>query len=206
MGPCEIGLTRQATKTTGTNSLNASSILPRHYQSNPKHGDHCRHGAHKKLLKDKSLQIMMHTMTKIMRTAAMQAAIMVMEIERANKTKDHTGKAAPTPPLATESPPPRTNNDRSSIHLPLLNTIQNSGSVMRISAYKLDAACSNHSRFLVLDLERLKPKSKSTIGNLPANIILTRMILLSMTDLFSYTPVSSVCPSSDSDPKSQLPC
>ena len=51
---------------------------------------------------------------------------------------------------------------------------------MKISAYKLDAACSNHSRFSVSDSERLKPKLKSTIDNLPANIILTRMILQSL--------------------------
>ena len=70
------------------------------------------------------------------------------------------------------------NNDCSSIRLPLLNTIQNGGSTMRISTYKFDAACSNHSRFLVSDSERLKAKSKSsTIANLPAKIILTRMIL-----------------------------
>ena len=84
------------------------------------------------------------------------------------------------PPLKRRAPPPRTSNDRSSIRLPLLNTIQNSGSTMRISAYKLDAACSNHLQFLVSDSERLKPKSKSTIDNLPANIILTTMTLQSL--------------------------
>ena len=51
---------------------------------------------------------------------------------------------------------------------------------MKISAYKLDAACSNHSRFSGSDLEHLKPKLKTTIDNLPANIILTRMILQSL--------------------------
>ena len=48
---------------------------------------------------------------------------------------------------------------------------------MKISAYKLDAACSNHSWFSGSDSEHLKPKLKTTIDNSPANIILTRMIL-----------------------------
>jgi hypothetical protein len=59
-------------------------------------------------------------MTKIMRTAAMQAAITVTEIERAIATKDHTGEDnTSTPPLRGE-PPLRTNNnnDCSLIHPP----------------------------------------------------------------------------------------
>jgi hypothetical protein len=39
-------------------------------------------------------------MMKIMRTAAMQAAIMVTEIERAIVTKDHTGDDNAKTPLA----------------------------------------------------------------------------------------------------------
>ena len=89
------------------------------------------------------------------------------------------GQRQPPPPCCRELPPCMSNNP-GSICLPLLNTIQNGGSTMRIFAYKLDAACSNHSRFSVLDSEHPKPKSKSTIANLPANIILTRMILQSL--------------------------
>ena len=84
------------------------------------------------------------------------------------------------PPCRGEPPSHTNNNDCSSIRPPLLNTIQSSGSTMRISSYKLDAACSNHWQFLVSDLEHLKPKLKSTVDNLPANIILTRMILQSL--------------------------
>ena len=115
----------------------------------------------------------------MMRTAAMQVAITMTEIERTITAKDHTGEgSANTPPRRGEPPPRTNNNDCSSIRLPLLNTIQSSGLTMKISAYMLDAACSNHSRFSVSDSERLKPKSKSsTIANLPAKIILTRMIL-----------------------------
>ena len=105
-GPCEIGLARQATKTTGTNSSNAFFILTRRYQSDPKRGDHCHRGVHDKLLTDNALQIMMQTMMKIMRTAAMQAAITVSEIARAITTKDHTGEDnANTLPCRGEPPP-----------------------------------------------------------------------------------------------------
>jgi hypothetical protein len=83
---------RQATKTTGTNSSNAFFILTRRYQSDPKHEDRCHRGAHNELLTDNALQITMQTMTKIMRTAAMQAKITVTEIEGAIATKDHTGE------------------------------------------------------------------------------------------------------------------
>ncbi len=93
-GPCEIGLTRQTTKNTGTNLSNASFILTRRYQSNQGRGGCCRCGAHDELLTGNALQIMTQTMTKIMRTAAMQVAITVMEIERAIATKDHTGEGS----------------------------------------------------------------------------------------------------------------
>ena len=181
-GPCEIGLTRQATKTTGTNSSNAFFTLTCCCQSDPKSGDRCHRGAHDELLTDNALQITMQTMTKIMRTAAMQAAIMVTEIERAIATKDHMGEDNANTPPCRGDPPPLHEQQRSQFNLPppLLNTIQSSGSTMRISSYKLDAACSNHWQFLVSDLEHLKPKLKSTVDNLPANIILTRMILQSL--------------------------
>ena len=84
---------------------NAFFILTCCYQSNPKRGDHCHRGAHDKLLTDNALQIMTQMTTKIMRTAAMQAAITVTEIERAIATKDHTGKDNANNPLAVESPP-----------------------------------------------------------------------------------------------------
>ena len=119
------------------------------------------------------LQITTQTTTKIMRTAAMQAAIMVTEMERG---EDNTN----TLPRRGEPPPRMTNNDHSSIRPPLPNTIQSSGSTKKISAYKLDAACFNHLQFSVSDLERLKLKLKSPIGNSPADIILIRMILQSL--------------------------
>ena len=168
LGPCKIELTRQAMKNTGTNLSNASFILTRRYQNNQGRGGCCRRGMHDKLLRTgNALQIMTQTMTKILRTSAMQAAITVTEIERAIAR-------------GSANTPPRHGDDRSSTRLPLLNTIQNDGSMTRISAYKLDAACSIHSRFSVSNSERLKPKLKSTTNNLPANIILTRMILQSL--------------------------
>jgi hypothetical protein len=179
-GPCEIGLMRQTTKNTGTNLSNASFILTRRYQSNQGRGGRCHHGTHHKLLTGNALQIMTQTMTKIMRTAAMQVAITVTEIERAIAMKDHTGKGSVNTLPCREEPPPRIRTTTIAVQSapPLLNTIQNNG--MRISAYKLDTACSNHSRFLVSDSEHLKPKLKSTTDNLPADIILTRMILQSL--------------------------
>jgi hypothetical protein len=44
-------------------------------------------------------------MTKMMRTAAMQVAITMTEIERTITAKDHTGEGSANPPLAMESPP-----------------------------------------------------------------------------------------------------
>ncbi len=58
---------------------NASFILTRCYQSDQGHGDRCRRGAHDELLTGNALQIMTQTMTKIMRTSAMQVAITVTE-------------------------------------------------------------------------------------------------------------------------------
>ncbi len=63
--------------------------------------------------------------------------------------------------------------------------IQNGGSMTKIFAYKLGAACSNHSRFLALDSEHPKLKLGSIIDNSHANIILTRMI---------RRPLAWVCP------------
>ena len=84
---------------------NAFFILTRRYQSNPKRGDRCQRGAHDELLTDNALQIMTQTMTKIMRTAAMHAAITLTEIERAIAMKDHTGKDnANTPPRRGDPP------------------------------------------------------------------------------------------------------
>ncbi len=95
----------------------------------------------------------MQMMTKIMRTAAMQAAIMVTEIERAIATKDHTGEDnANTLPRRGEPPLHTNNNDFSSICPPLPNTIQSSGSTMRISSYKLDAGCSMFQSLAILVL------------------------------------------------------
>jgi hypothetical protein len=48
-------------------------------------------------------------MIKIMRTAAMQAAITVTEIERAIETKDQLGEGSANTPPCREEPPPRTN-------------------------------------------------------------------------------------------------
>ena len=95
---------------------NAFFILPCRYQSDPKRGDRCHRGAHDELLTDNALQITTQKMTKIMRTAAMQAAITLTEIERAIATKDHTGKDNTNTPPCRGEPLPRTNNnDRSSI-------------------------------------------------------------------------------------------
>jgi threonine aldolase len=106
-------------KTTGTNSSNAFFILTLRYQSDPKRRDRCHRGAHNELLTDNALQITTQTMTKIMRTSAMQAAITVMEIERAIATKDHTGEDnANTPPRRGEPLPRTNNNSRSSIRPP----------------------------------------------------------------------------------------
>jgi hypothetical protein len=106
LGPCEIGLTRQATKTTGTNSSNASSILSRSYQSDPKCGDRCRHGAHDELLTDNALQITMQTMTKKMRTAAMQAAITVDGNRESHRDEGSHGQGQHHHPPSPRRAPP----------------------------------------------------------------------------------------------------
>ena len=73
----------------------------------------------------------------------MHAAITLTEIERAIATKDHTGKVnANTPPRRGDPPRAQTTMIAVQSAPPLINSIQSSGSTMKISAYKLDAACS----------------------------------------------------------------
>ena len=95
-------------------------------------------------------------------------------IERAVATT-HNEENGTNLPCHSDALPLCTSNDRNLILPPLWNTIQNGGSMMRISAYKSGAACLNHSRFLGLDSEHPKLKLRFTIDNSRANIILTRI-------------------------------
>ena len=53
----------------------------------------------------------------MMRTAAMQVAITMTEIERTIAAKDHTGEGSANPPPRHGEPSPRMSNDSSSIRL-----------------------------------------------------------------------------------------
>jgi len=121
----------------------------------------------------------MMTMTIMMKTIAMMAMKTADTIERAVATT-HDEENGTNLPRHRDALPLCTSNDRNLFLPTLQNTIQNDGSMTRISAYKSGTACLNHSRFLGLDSEHPKLKLRFTIDNSRASIILTRMIQRSL--------------------------
>ena len=168
-------------KAIGTNLSKASFILTCLYWNTRKHGGRYRRGMHDVLPAEDALPIatQITTTMMMMRAIAMMATTTGDTVERAI-AMNHDKENNINLPRHREALPLCTSNDRKLILPPLQNTIQNGGSMTRISAYKLGAACLNHLRFLGLDLEHLKLKLRSTINNLCASIILTRMIQRSL--------------------------
>jgi len=167
-------------KAIGNNLSNASFIPTHLYRNARKHGGRYRRGMHDVLLVEGILPIAMQmTMRMMMRAIAMMATMTADTIQRAI-AMNHDKEKGTNLPHHRDPLPLCTSNDRNLILPPLWNTIQNGGSMMRISAYKSGAACLNHSRFLGLDSEHPKLKLSFTINNSRASIILTRMIQQSL--------------------------
>ena len=167
-------------KAIGNNLSNASFILTRPYRNARKHGGRYPRGMHDVLLAESALPTVMQTaMTIMMKTIAVMAITTADTIERATATT-HDEENGTNLPRHRDTLPLCTSNDRNLILPTLQNTIQNDGSMTRISAYKSGAACLNHSRFLGLDLEHPKLKLRFIIDSSRANIILTRMIQRSL--------------------------
>ena len=163
-------------KAIGTNLSNASFTPTRLYRKARKHGGCYLRGMHNVLLAEGTLlNAMQMTKMTMMRAIAMTATTTADTIERAI-AMNHDEENGTNLPRHRNALPLCTSNDRNLILPPLQNTIQNGGSMMRISAYKSGTACLNHSRFLGLDSEHPKLKLRSTIDNSRASIILTRMI------------------------------
>jgi hypothetical protein len=167
-------------KAIGNNLSNAFSILTRPYRNARKHGGHYHRGMHDVLLAEGTLlTVTQTTMTIMMKTIAMMAMVTADTIERAVATT-HDKENGTNLPHNRDALPLCTSNNRNLFLPTLWNTIQNNGSMTRISAYKSGAACLNHSQFLGLDSEHPKLKLRFTIDNSRANIILTRMIQRSL--------------------------
>ena len=167
-------------KAIGNNLSNASFIPTCPYRNARKHGGRYRRGMHDVLLAEDALPTVTQTMTTIMmKTIAVMAMKTADTIERAVATT-HDEENGTNLPRHRDTLPLCTSNDRNLILPTLRNTIQNNGSMTRISAYKLGAACLNHSRFLGLDLEHPKLKSGFAIDNSRASIILTRILQRSL--------------------------
>ena len=115
----------------------------------------------------------------MMKAIAIMAMSTADTIERAI-TMNHEDENGTNLPCHRDALPLCTSNDRNLFLPTLQNTIQNDGSMTRISAYKSGTACLNHSRFLGLDSEHPKLKLRFTIDNSRASIILTRMIQRSL--------------------------
>jgi hypothetical protein len=167
-------------KAIGTNLSNASFIPTRLYWNARKHGGRYCRGVHDVLLVEGTLPIVTQmTTTMMMRAIATMATTTADTIERAI-AMNHDEENGINLPHHRDALPLCMSNDCNLILQPLWNTIQNGGSMTRISAYKSGAACLNHSRFLGLDLEHPKLKLRFTIDNSRASIILTRMIQRSL--------------------------
>jgi hypothetical protein len=167
-------------KAIGTNLSNASFIPTRPYRNAQKHGGRYRCGMHDVLLAEGALlTVMQTTMTIMTKTIAMMAMTTADTIERAIATT-HDEENDTNLPRHRDALPLCRSNDHNLFLPTLWNTIQNDGSMTRISAYKSGAACLNHSGFLGLDSEHPKLKLRFTIDNSRANIILTRMIQRSL--------------------------
>jgi hypothetical protein len=159
-------------KAIGINLSNASSIPTRLYRNARKHGDRYHRGMHDVMMAAGVLPIVMQTTTMMMKTTTADT------IEKAI-AMNHDEENGTNLPRHRDLPL-CTSNNRNLILPTLRNTIQNGGSMMRIFAYKLGAACLNHSRFLGLDLEHQKLKLRFTIANSRASIILTRILQRSL--------------------------
>ena len=168
-------------KAIAANLSNASFIPTSRYRNARKHGGQYRCGMHDVLLAEDALPIatQISTTAMMMRAIAMIATTTGDTVERAI-AMNHGEENNINLPRHRGALPLCTSNDHKLIVPPLQNTIQNGGSMTRISAYKSGAACLNHLRFLGLDLGHLKLKLRSTIDNLHASIILTRMIQQSL--------------------------
>ena len=166
-------------KAIGNNLSNASSIPTRLYRKTRKCGGHYRRCMHDVLLVVGTLPIVTQTMTTMMtRTIAMMATTTADTIEKAI-AMNHDEENGTNLPRHRDLPL-CTSNNRNLILPTLQNTIQNGGSMMRISAYKSGAACLNHSQFLGLNSEHPKLKLRFTINNSRTNIILTRILQRSL--------------------------
>ncbi len=167
-------------KAIGNNLSNASFIPARPYWNARKHGARYRCGMHDVLLAEDALPtVTQMTTTIMMKTIAVMAMTTADTIERATATT-HVKENGTNLPHHRDTLPLCTSNDRNLILPTLRNTIQNNGSMTRISAFKSNAACLNHSRFLDLDSEHPKLKLRLIIVNSRENIILTRMIQRSL--------------------------
>ena len=133
-------------KAIGTNLSNAFFILTRPYRNARKHGGRYRRGMHDALLAEGALPTVMQmtVMMIMMKRIAMMAMTTADTIERAIVTT-HDKENGTNLPRHRDALPLRTSNDRNLFLPTLRNTIQNDGSMTRISAYKSGAACLNHS-------------------------------------------------------------
>ncbi len=121
-------------KAIGTNLSNASFIPTRLYRNARKYGGRYRPGMHDMLLAEGVLPIAMQMMTTMMmRAIAMTATTSAETIEGAI-AMNHEDENSTIPPRHRNAPPLCTSNNCSLILPPLWNTIQNGGSMMRISA------------------------------------------------------------------------
>ena len=159
-------------KAIGNNLSNASFIPTRLYRNARKHGDRYHRGMHDVMMAAGVLPIVMQTTTMMMKTTTADT------IEKAI-AMNHDEENGTNLPRHRDLPL-YTSNNRNLILPTLRNTIQNGGLMTRIFAYKLGAACLNHSRFLGLDLEHQKLKLRFTIANSRASIILTRILQRSL--------------------------
>ena len=132
-------------KAIGTNLSNASFILTRSYRNARKHGGRYCRGMHDVLLAEGALLTVTQTTQMIMmKTIAIMAMTTADTIERAVATT-HDEENGTNLPRHCDALPPCTSNDRNLFFPTLRNTIQNDGSMTRISAYKSGAAYLNHS-------------------------------------------------------------
>ena len=132
-------------KAIGTNLSSASFIPTRLYRNARKHGRRYRRGMHDVLLAEDALPIatQITTAMMIMRAIAMMATTTGDTVEKAI-AMNHGKENNTNLPRHCNALPRCTSNDRKMILPPLQNTIQNGGSMTRISAYKSGAACLNH--------------------------------------------------------------
>jgi hypothetical protein len=122
-------------KAIGTNLSNTSFIPPRLYQNARKHGGRYHRGMHDLLLAEDALPIATQTtmMTMMMRAIAIMATTTGDTVERAI-TMNHSEENDTNLPRHRDALPLCTSNNCKLILPPLRNTIQNGGSMTKISA------------------------------------------------------------------------